>query len=146
MEENIFANEEQLESAESQETGKQELDDATNEPRSFVENNGDYEQAEAIQNSLESLVKNETIDTSQLEYDPGPVQQPPEWDHGPPKDEVNLEDDNSIEGRQPKLRGDLSDLEPAGSDDDGKVEATPINLPNPQAAAEVLGRVRRITP
>ncbi|MBC8336127.1 MAG: hypothetical protein ISR59_01725 [Anaerolineales bacterium] len=135
--ENIFSNEEILESGETRKTENQELDDATNEPRSFVEKNGNYEQAEAIQNTLTTLIDNETVKTSQLEYEPGPVQQPPDWDHGPQKDEVNLEDENTVQGRQPKIRGDLSDLEPAGSDDD-KVEATPINLPGPQAAAEIL--------
>ena len=138
-EENIFSNEDNLESGETRKTENQELDDATNEPRSFVEKNEDYERAEAIQKTLSSLVDNETVDTNQLEYEPGPVQQPPDWDHGPPKDEINLEDENTVEGRQPKIRDDLSDLEPAGSDDDDKVEAPPINLPGPQAAAEILG-------
>ena len=85
-EENIFSNEDNLESGETRKTENQELDDATNEPRSFVEKNEDYERAEAIQKTLSSLVDNETVDTNQLEYEPGPVQQPPDWDHGPPKE------------------------------------------------------------
>ncbi|NQU30494.1 MAG: hypothetical protein HQ525_07480 [Anaerolineae bacterium] len=136
MEENIISNEDNLESGETRKTENQELDDATNEPRSLVEKNENYEQAEAIQNALETLVDNEKVDPSQLEYDPGPVQQPPDWDHGPPKDEVDLGDENTVLGRQPKLREDLSDLEPAGSDDDEKVEATPINTPGPVPGAE----------
>ncbi len=85
MEENIISNEENLDSGETRKAKNQELDDATNEPRALVEQRGDYEQSEAIQNTLKFLVDNETVDTSQLEYEPGPVQQPPDWDHGPPK-------------------------------------------------------------
>ena len=66
-EENIFSNEDNLESGETRKTENQELDDATNEPRSFVEKNEDYERAEAIQKTLSSLVDNETVDTNQLE-------------------------------------------------------------------------------
>lgn len=83
--------------------------------------------------------KYKTVDPDQLEYEPGPVQQPPDWDHGPPKDKIDLEDENTVLGRQPKIREDLSDLQPAGSDDDDKDEASSNNLPNPQAAAEIAG-------
>ncbi len=211
MEDNINSNEDQLESGEARNTENKELDDATSEPRAHVEQSGDYQQAEAIQDTLTHLTdgiepadvplqpvkplgdakdlplpcppgdlpdgsaklgdntyspnpgipkdgggwlpetnenmqlqnarevsnpatSNETIDPSQLEYEPGPVQQPPDWDHGPPKDKVNLEDENTVLGRQPKVREDLGDLKPAGSDDDDKEEATPINLPGPTVA------------
>lgn len=198
MFENIFSNEEQIESGESRNLEKQELDDATFEPRAHVEQSGDFQQAEAIQDAISNLadgtemanvpveplnpvgdvenlplpccppgdlpegsgkldeggntyapnpgipkdgsgwlpetnengefqkvneITNQTaaheiVDTSQLEYEPGPVQQPPDWDHGPPKDQVNLEDEDSVLGRMPKVREDLSELEPVASDDD----------------------------
>jgi len=203
MNEDIFSNEDQLESGESRDAEKQELEDATNEPRARVEQSGDYQQAEAIQDALTQLTDgvepadvpvqpvnplgeeedlplpcppgdlpegsgklaeegkyyapnpgkaegdnsyipedgdpgeqqikplennpatlHETIDTSQLEYEPGPVQQPPDWDHGPPKDQVNLEDENTVLGRQPKVREDLDDLKTADSDDDSKLLST----------------------
>jgi len=42
-----------------------------------------------------------------------------------------LEDENTVLGRQPKMREDLSDLKPAGSDDAEKTEATSINTTGP---------------
>jgi len=212
-EESIFSNDSQMEAGEGHDVEKQELDEATHEPRSAVEQKGDYEQAEAIQKSLEDLPMpccppgdlpqgsgtlageddtvemadlpeagnkeftgpeirdvsqeevdlmmigsppdwdhgppkyeidledKDTIDTSQLEYEPGPVQQPPDWDHSTPPNVVKLETDEGegLIGRQPKVREDLGNLKPVGSDDDDKDEATPINLPNPQAIAEDLG-------
>ena len=53
--ENIISNESQIESGENLDAEKEKLDEATNEPRSFVEQNGDYEQSEAIQKALEEL-------------------------------------------------------------------------------------------
>ena len=100
--ENIFSNEGQLESGESRDAEKEKLDDATHEPRSFVEQSGDYQQAEDIQKTLESLP---------------------------------LEDENTVLGRMPGVRDDLSDVAVAGSDDE-KNEATPINLPGPEAAED----------
>ncbi len=100
--ENIFSNEGQLESGESRDVESQKLDDATHEPRSFVEQSGDYQQAETIQKALESLP---------------------------------LEDENTVLERMPEIRDDLSHVTVAGSDNE-KNEATPINLPGPEAAEE----------
>ena len=132
IEESIYSNEDQFESDEIRDTEKQELDDVTNEPRSFIEKNGDHEQSEAIQNSLTSLVENETVDTSLLEYDPGPVEQPPDLDHGygPPKDKIESEEESSVLGRTPKTQEDIGNLEPSDSgESDDRHETTPITLP-----------------
>ena len=64
------------------------------------------------------------ISDDDLEYEPGPVQQPPDWSHDPPLPQVDLEDENTVLGRMPKMREDLSDLKPADSDDDEKDEST----------------------
>jgi hypothetical protein len=59
----------------------------------------------------------ETIDPSQLEYEPGHPPEPPDLDHGPPKDKLEIEDDDTALGRMPKMREDLSGLK--SNDDEG---------------------------
>lgn len=51
--------EQNIEANEIQDTTQESLDDATYEPRAHVENNGDYKQAEDIQNTLTELAENE---------------------------------------------------------------------------------------
>ena len=173
-EENIISNESGIENSESRNVEKEKLDDATNEPRSFIEQNGDYEQAEAIQKALEELpipccppgdlpngsgvlveegeiaemdnpLENESKvatgpemrDISDEEVEMGPVKQPLDWDHGIPADRIKTEDKNTVLGRIPKVRDDLSEATLSGSGD-GKDEATPINLPGPQPANEEM--------
>ena len=59
--------------------------------------------------------QDETIDPSQLEYEPGHPPEPPDLSHDPPKENQVVEEDKSVLGKMPKMREDLSDLEPAGS-------------------------------
>ncbi|MBI9051134.1 MAG: hypothetical protein JEZ00_17055 [Anaerolineaceae bacterium] len=131
MEAPIFESEGSLESTENRDIESQELDNATFEPKALVEQGGDYERSEAIQTAVETLIENELVNTDQLEYEPGHPPEPPDLDHGPPHEELVQEEDKSILGSMPKMREDLDQMKPAGTESDGKVEATPINLPNP---------------
>lgn len=161
MEENIFSNEDQIESGETHNIENQDLDEATNEPRSLIERKGDYKKSEEIQNTFETLVDNETISPSGHVFEAGegqpradephkpanshalemgPEKQPPGWSQDPPLEyEANTEDWDTVLGREPELRADLSGITAVDSDGDDKNEATPINIPGPQATAENLG-------
>ncbi|MBI9051136.1 MAG: hypothetical protein JEZ00_17065 [Anaerolineaceae bacterium] len=126
MEDPMLTNEGQLESGESQPIETQELDTATYEPMALVEQSGDYERAEAIQTAVETLIDSDMVDMDQVEYEPGHPPSPPDLDHNPPDFQA---EDKSILGSMPKVREDLDQLEPTGSDDDREVEPTPITLP-----------------
>ncbi|MBI9051132.1 MAG: hypothetical protein JEZ00_17045 [Anaerolineaceae bacterium] len=132
MEDPMLDNEGQLEAGESLHTESQELDTATYEPKTLVEQSGDYQRSEAIQTAVETLIENEMANTDQLEYEPGHPPEPPDLDHSTPGDELVEQEDKSILGSMPKMREDLDQLQAVGSDTDGKVEATPINLPSPR--------------
>lgn len=59
--------------------------------------------------------RDETIDPSQLEYEPGHPPEPADLSHDPPKENQVVEEDKSVLGKMPKMREDLSDLQPADS-------------------------------
>ncbi|MBN1305906.1 MAG: hypothetical protein JXA13_15835 [Anaerolineales bacterium] len=58
MEENIISNENHLESEEGRGAEQQSLNDATFEPRSYIEQTGAYETSEAVQKDLEIVIEN----------------------------------------------------------------------------------------
>ena len=53
-------------------------------------------------------------DLDDLEYEPGPVEQPPDWDHGPPRPKVELKEPGPA-GAAEIPQG--SEFKPAGEDD-----------------------------
>jgi hypothetical protein len=68
----------------------------------------------------------------QAEEEEGHPPEPPDLDHNPYSEEMlETSEDNSLHGQMPKVRGDLNQAKSIG----GKSEATPINLPGPQAAS-----------
>lgn len=93
MGENIFSNEDQLETGDNRDTERQKVDDATFEPRAHVEESGDFRQAEVTQKSFEVVVDNATADTGHL------------------PDEVAFDEQDAVPDQQPVLR---VGLEPAG--------------------------------
>jgi hypothetical protein len=107
------------ETGESRSAELQALDNATFEPNAYIEQTGDFQQAEAIQTALTALVK-PAVSAQEAEATPFPLPHPEE---------------GTIVGGQPKVRGDL-DQATTGSE---KSEATPINLPGPQPASTASG-------
>jgi hypothetical protein len=107
------------ETGESRSAELQALDNATFEPNAYIEQTGDFQQAEAIQTALTAMVK-PAVSTQEAEATPFPLPHPEE---------------GTIVGGQPKVRGDL-DQATTGSE---KSEATPINLPGPQPASTASG-------
>ncbi|MBN1304422.1 MAG: hypothetical protein JXA13_08300 [Anaerolineales bacterium] len=144
MENIINSNESQIENGESRSTEVEKLNDATTEPRSFVEQGGDYRQAEAVQQALSSIIDAPVGKASQgAEVEAGaryccPPGELPDGSGylGDGESETDTmagqEEANTVMGRMPKLREDLSGLQSAGSGEGEKEEATPINLPGPQ--------------
>ncbi|MBN2085404.1 MAG: hypothetical protein JW748_09275 [Anaerolineales bacterium] len=206
MNENRNPIETRQESGEARSSEQQALDDATLEPRSYIEQTGDFQQAESIQATLVALVdsadsamdisatplpipqpeKNSVLgsrptirgDLDQVtageddgrhdatpitlpgkqepagatpitlpqmraqpeEEEEGHPPEPPDLDHNPyPEETLKTSEDDSLRGRMPKIRGDLDQAIPIGSQNGGKNEATPINLPGPQAASVSAG-------
>jgi hypothetical protein len=107
------------ETGDSRPADLQALDNATFEPNGYIEQTGDFQQAEAIQTALTALVK-PAVSAQDVGATPLPIPRP---------------EDESIIGGQPKVRGDL-DQATTGSE---KSDATPINLPGPQPASTASG-------
>ncbi len=61
--------------------------------------------------------RDETIDPSQLEYEPGHPPEPADLSHDPPKENQVVEEDKSVLGKMPRMREDLSGLK--SKDDEG---------------------------
>ena len=57
MDDLTISTESQFETGESRGVEQQSLNDATYEPSMLVENNGDYEKSEFVQNNFETLVE-----------------------------------------------------------------------------------------
>jgi len=111
----------ELEGGEVHSSEQQALDDATYQPRAFVEQSGDYHQAEAVQTTLASVVENASA-AQDLAATPQPIPHP---------------EGESILGRQPSIRGDLDQVTVTPKDKlagDG-IEATPITLPGDRIEA-----------
>ncbi|MBN1438563.1 MAG: hypothetical protein JW929_04060 [Anaerolineales bacterium] len=178
----------------------QTLDDATFEPRTFIEQSGDMQQAEAVQTALVAMIDaasardvgatplpiprpedrsvmgslpvirgdidQATLGADDVRHDATPIPlpgkadplgatpitlpqmriqpeeeeghppEPPDLDHNPyPEEMLKASEDASLQGRMPKIRDDLDQTSAAS----GKEEATPINLPGPQAASVAAG-------
>ncbi|MBN2387079.1 MAG: hypothetical protein JXB85_08665 [Anaerolineales bacterium] len=110
----------QLETGEALSTEQQALDDTTLNPRAYVEQTGDYQPAEAIQATLAEFTKNETGAAGNDGVPPLLIPRP---------------EDQGIIGSQPRIRGDLDQAITASGDEPEGDDATPINLPGPQAAS-----------
>jgi hypothetical protein len=76
----------------------------------------------------------------QAEEEEGHPPEPPDLNHNPfPEQALKTPESDTVLGRMPKIRGDLDNLQPAGSQDEGdKHDITPINLPGPQSSAANL--------
>jgi hypothetical protein len=137
---------------------QQKLDDATFEPRSYVEQASDYTQAETIQNNLVELVDNAKtaeamvnavapsipgeVDHSKLERTSAeeggdekkaiPINIPgvqEAADSGAPSVEAAAEKDDTLAGREPELVQGVFEKASGDKGDDGGEDITPINLP-----------------
>ncbi len=126
------------ESSDAPNTERQALDDATLEPRATVEQTGDFQQAEDIQNTLTSIVDNSSKPAGEISGLPVPLpisteqvldeSQPAAHDNpgATPLPIPRPEDDS--------LHSDLDQLTPVKQDD--RHEATPIPLPGNQEPIE----------
>ena len=112
MKETNETSEKEVESNQIRGSEQTNLDEVTHEPRAHVEESGDYHQAEAIQKSLEKL----TESAAEKET---PISQP---------EGEGLTEEVSV-------RGDLDRATTGG--EGNKDEATPINLPGPQATSTI---------
>jgi hypothetical protein len=159
MEENIIPTEGQIESGGARGAEEQALDDATFEPEAYVEQNGDYQQAEAIQENLVSVTENAAKGAEKVGASPLPISHEADQanvevqsgklgtdpltgeEFGGKEGESEGESsgltlsakEEELAGRQLQVRGDL--VQPKASDEGGgKDEATPSNLFGPQQA------------
>ncbi len=132
---------------------EQILQETTHEPGAHIEQTQDFEQAEVVESALGEAMNRTgqegvqirpvgeddgTVgrddhpvmeDRDDLEYEPGPVQQPADWDHGPPGPSVELEKPGPA-GAAEVPQG--LEFKPAGEDDDP--EPLPLEPPDPDPA------------
>ncbi|MBN2387081.1 MAG: hypothetical protein JXB85_08675 [Anaerolineales bacterium] len=118
MDEIRSAPEEGIESGEARDAELQTLNDATLNPRAYIEQTGDYQQAEAIQTTLANITENASRAAGNEGATPLPIPQP-----------VN----DSVVGSRPAARDDLDQVTVV--EDNDRHEATPIPLPGPQGAS-----------
>ena len=116
-----------IEAGESSEQAEaQKLDDATFEPQAYVEQTGDYRQAEAIQENFTTLMDN-TVSATADTSDPAPASE------AQPAAAM-VEREATVAGHEPTIvEGVLT--EAPGKKEDG-ASITPINLPDVGRAAE----------
>ena len=139
---------EELKTGETRGAERQSLDDATLNPRAYVEQTGDYQQAEAIQNTLTSIVDNASKSAGEADSLPLPLPRPAEQDlsenksasrdnlDATPQPIPDVAQDVGAtplpipkpeDGSLPKVRGDLDQLTPM--EQSNQFDATPIPLP-----------------
>jgi hypothetical protein len=157
MDEILNTPEKELEPGESRSPEQQALNDATHDPGPYVEQTGDYRQAEAIQNSLISILDNASKSAGEVGVIPIPLPSPAEQGLGegksPARENLGATPqpipqpaDGSLTGGMPGLHGGLeqastmpipipipqSESQNAADSQPGQqgpVEATPITLP-----------------
>jgi len=113
------------------------LDDATFKSADYLEQTGDFKQAELIQTSLEAVMYSITTEgTTAMQLDPEAVSNIPlplpTPEQGGESPQAVLPED-SVAGRFPSMQE--GPFEPPGGGDDEGDNITPINLPGPQSTA-----------
>ncbi|MBN1438562.1 MAG: hypothetical protein JW929_04055 [Anaerolineales bacterium] len=129
MNENRNPIESQPESGEVRSAEQQALDDATFESDTHIEQTGDFQQAEAIQNTSTALAK-PSVAVEQAEAAPIPLTRP--------EDDGGMGGPTEVRGDPTPSSGQALDQATAGGDAPGGDDATPIDLPDLRrvAAAE----------
>jgi hypothetical protein len=133
------------ETGESRATDRQSLDDATLEPRAYIEQTGDIQQAEAVQTTLVALIDT-AVSSREVGATPLPIPHTAQdvgatplpiphtaQDVGATPLPIPRPEEKSVLGSLPGVRGDLDKI--TAGVNDGRSDATPIPLPGKEGPA-----------